>query len=124
MLEQTDDVSLGIKILLKALGLQKAKLAVEENKADVFSHVEKLLPADGSIELCRLKTKYPQGAEKQLIFALTGREVPSGKPPADPGCVVFNVDTCATIARKFRTGMNDIRRIVTVSGSAITAPRK
>ena len=123
MLEQTDDVILGIKILLKALGLQKAKLAVEENKADVFSHVEKLLPADGSIELCRLKTKYPQGAEKQLIFALTGREVPSGKLPADAGCVVFNVDTCATIARKFRTGMNDIRRIVTVSGSAITAPK-
>lgn len=123
MLEQTDDVILGIKILLKALGLQKAKLAVEENKADVFSHVEKLLPADGPIELCRLKTKYPQGAEKQLIFALTGREVPSGKLPADAGCVVFNVDTCATIARKFRTGMNDIRRIVTVSGSAITAPK-
>lgn len=123
MLEQTDDVILGIKILLKALGLQKAKLAVEENKADVFSHVEKLLPADGSIKLCRLKTKYPQGAEKQLIFALTGREVPSGKLPADAGCVVFNVDTCATIARKFRTGMNDIRRIVTVSGSAITAPK-
>ena len=123
MLEQTDDVILGIKILLKALGLQKAKLAVEENKADVFSHVEKLLPADGSIELCRLKTKYPQGAEKQLIFALTGREVPSGKLPADAGCVVFNVDTCATIARKFRPGMNDIRRIVTVSGSAITAPK-
>lgn len=123
MLEQTDDVILGIKILLKALGLQKAKLAVEENKADVFSHVEKLLSADGSIELCRLKTKYPQGAEKQLIFALTGREVPSGKLPADAGCVVFNVDTCATIARKFRTGMNDIRRIVTVSGSAITAPK-
>lgn len=123
MLEQTDDVILGIKILLKALGLQKAKLAVEENKADVFSHVEKLLPTDGSIELCRLKTKYPQGAEKQLIFALTGREVPSGKLPADAGCVVFNVDTCATIARKFRTGMNDIRRIVTVSGSAITAPK-
>ena len=93
MLEQTDDVILGIKILLKALGLQKAKLAVEENKADVFSHVEKLLPADGSIELCRLKTKYPQGAEKQLIFALTGREVPSGKLPADAGCVVFNVET-------------------------------
>lgn len=123
MLEQTDDVILGIKILLKALGLQKAKLAVEENKADVFSHVEKLLPADSSIELFRLKTKYPQGAEKQLIFALTGREVPSGKLPADAGCVVFNVDTCATIARKFRTGMNDIRRIVTVSGSAITAPK-
>ncbi len=123
ILEQTDDVILGIKILLKALGLQKAKLAVEENKADVFSHVEKLLPADGSIKLCRLKTKYPQGAEKQLIFALTGREVPSGKLPADAGCVVFNVDTCATIARKFRTGMNDIRRIVTVSGSAITAPK-
>lgn len=123
MLEQTQDVIDGIKILVKALGLQKGLLAVEENKADVFDIVQKQLPADGSIELCRLKTKYPQGAEKQLIYAITGRQVPSGKLPADAGCAVFNVDTAATVARKFKTGMNDIRRIVTVSGSAIAAPK-
>ncbi len=93
MLEQTQDVIDGIKILIKALGLHRGLLAVEENKADVFGVVQKLLPPDGSIELCRLKTKYPQGAEKQLIYALTGRQVPSGKLPADAGCAVFNVDS-------------------------------
>ena len=123
MLEQTQDVIDGIKILIKALGLHRGLLAVEENKADVFGVVQKLLPPDGSIELCRLKTKYPQGAEKQLIYALTGRQVPSGKLPADAGCAVFNVDTAATVARKFKTGMNDVRRIVTVSGSAVAAPK-
>lgn len=123
MLEQTQDVIDGIKILIKALGLHKGLLAVEENKADVFDIVQKQLPTDGSIQMCRLKTKYPQGAEKQLIYALTGRQVPSGKLPADAGCAVFNVDTAATVARKFKTGMNDIRRIVTVSGSAIAAPK-
>ncbi len=123
MLEQTQDVIDGIKILIKALGLHRGLLAVEENKADVFGVVQKLLPPDGSIELCRLKTKYPQGAEKQLIYALTGRQVPSGKLPADAGCAVFNVDTAATVARKFKTGMNDVRRIVTVSGSAVAASK-
>ena len=123
LLEQTQDVIDGIKILIKILGVQNGKLAIEENKADVFPVVEKLLPQDGSIQLCRLKTKYPQGAEKQLIYAITHREVPSGKLPADAGCAVFNVDTAAAIARKFKTGMNDIRRIVTVSGSAIASPK-
>ena len=106
LLEQTQDVIDGIKILIKILGVQNGKLAIEENKADVFPVVEKLLPQDGSIQLCRLKTKYPQGAEKQLIYAITHREVPSGKLPADAGCAVFNVDTAAAIARKFKTGMN------------------
>lgn len=123
LLEQTQDVIDGIKILIKILGVQNGKLAIEENKADVFPVVEKLLPQDGSIQLCRLKTKYPQGAEKQLIYAITHREVPSGKLPADAGCAVFNVDTAAAIACKFKTGMNDIRRIVTVSGSAIASPK-
>ena len=123
LLEQTQDVLDGIKILIKVLGVHDGKLAVEENKADVFPVIEKLLPQDNSIQLCKMKTKYPQGAEKQLIQAITGREVPSAKLPADAGCAVFNVDTVATIARKFKTGMNDVRRIVTVSGSAIASPK-
>lgn len=123
LLEQTQDVIDGIKILIKVLGVRDGKLAVEENKADVFPVLEKLLPQDQSIQLCKMKTKYPQGAEKQLIQAITGREVPSAKLPADAGCAVFNVDTVATIARKFKTGMNDVRRIVTVSGSAIASPK-
>src|SRR5699024_2247294 len=67
--------------------------------------------------------KYPQGAEKQLIKALTGRDVPSGKLPADVGCAVFNADTAGAIYRLFVTGLPMVRRIVTVSGSAVSNPK-
>ena len=70
-----------------------------------------------------LTCEYPQGAEKQLINACTGREVPSGKLPADAGCAVFNVDTAGAVYRRFTTGMPVIRRIVTISGSAVAEPK-
>ena len=113
----------GIKIILKILGLKKALIGVEINKENTFPGIEALLPSDGSIQLCPLATKYPQGAEKQLIKSLTGREVPSGKLPADAGCAVFNADTAASIHRLFSTGMPMYRRIVTVSGPAMANPK-
>lgn len=68
-------------------------------------------------------TRYPQGAEKQMIQAVTGRQVPGGKLPADVGCAVFNVDTTAAIYRAVTTGMPLIRRIVTVTGSGTNEPK-
>ena len=85
--------------------------------------MKQYLPEDGSVKIYPLVTKYPQGSEKHLILALTGREVPSGKLPADAGCAVFNTDTCAAIYRLFNTGMPVIRRIVTVTGSAVANPK-
>ncbi|WP_458863791.1 electron transport complex subunit RsxC [Acidaminobacterium chupaoyuni] len=123
LLEHPEEVIEGAQILIKTLGVENVLLGIEENKADTYDALRKLLPQNNSIKLCPLKTRYPQGAEKQIIYALTGREVPSGKLPADAGCAVFNVDTAATICRKFKTGMNDIRRIVTVSGSAVATPK-
>ncbi|MBQ9924736.1 MAG: RnfABCDGE type electron transport complex subunit C, partial [Clostridia bacterium] len=90
LLQYPGEIIEGIKIILKILGLKKALIGVEINKENTFPGIEALLPSDGSIQLCPLATKYPQGAEKQLIKSLTGREVPSGKLPADAGCAVFN----------------------------------
>ena len=84
--------------------------------------IEKKLGDYSGIKLCELRTKYPQGAEKQLIKAITGREVPSGGLPADVGAVVINVDTAVAIAMAIKKGMPSIRRIVTVSGDAVAQP--
>ncbi|MCI8879640.1 MAG: electron transport complex subunit RsxC, partial [Clostridiaceae bacterium] len=123
LLERPEEVVGGLKMLVKILGVQTAIIGIEENKADVFPGIEKLIAGDPTLKLYPLKCKYPQGAEKQLINACTGREVPSGKLPADAGCAVFNVDTVGAIYRRFTTGMPVIRRVVTVSGSAIAEPK-
>jgi len=70
-----------------------------------------------------MKTKYPQGDERQLIYALTGKELPAGKLPADVGCVIFNVETCAAVFNAFAHGMPLVRRIVTVDGDCVKTPK-
>lgn len=123
LLEYPWEVIGGAQILLKMFGVREALLGVELNKQDTYTVLRRHLPQNDSIKLCPLVTKYPQGAEKQLIYTLAHREVPSGKLPADAGCAVFNIDTVAAIYRLFVTGMPVIRRIVTVSGSAIANPK-
>lgn len=123
LLENPTELIEGLKMLVKILGVKQALIGIEVNKENTFAAIEKLIADDDTLKLCPLKCRYPQGAEKQLINALTGREVPSGKLPADAGCAVFNVDTVGAIYRRFATGMPVIRRIVTVSGSAVVNPK-
>ena len=123
MLEYADDVIAGIRILLRIFSRIRCIIAVESNKPDAVEALRRAIGADNRIKIDMLKTKYPQGGEKQLIRAVTGREVPPGKLPADAGCVVFNVDTVAAVNRAFSQGLPDIQRVVTVSGSAITTPK-
>ena len=123
MLEYADQVIDGIRILLRVFSRIRCIIAVEKNKPDGVESLRRAIGADNRIRVEMLETKYPQGGEKQLIHAVTGREVPPGKLPADAGCVVFNVDTTAAIHRAFAQGMPDIQRVVTVSGSAIAAPK-
>ena len=123
MLEYADDVIAGIRILLRIFSRIRCIIAVENNKPDAVEALRRAIGADNRIKIDLLKTKYPQGGEKQLIRAVTGREVPPGKLPADAGCVVFNVDTVAAVNRAFTQGLPDIQRVVTVSGSAITTPK-
>ena len=123
MLENPAAVINGVKILLKALGVRQADLAVEDNKAEAIEKLNVLLKDYPHIELVVLPTRYPQGAEKQLIQSITKREVPPGQLPVSVGCAVFNVSTYAAIYRAVRLGMPLIQRIVTISGEAIAEPQ-
>jgi len=123
LLERPEEMMGGVAILLKACGLKTCTLAVEKNKDNAFAGIRKLMEGRNDITLLPMNVKYPQGAEKQLIFTVTGREVPSGGLPADAGCIVFNADTVGAVYRAFHQGMPMIRRIVTVSGSAIGNPK-
>ena len=113
----------GLKIIMRILGLKSAHIAMEDNKAAAAKALKwEIDPADG-IVLDILPAKYPQGAEKQLIMAVTGREVPSGGLPAAVGCAVFNGATCKAIHDAVYDGMPLVRRIVTVSGDIVMEPK-
>lgn len=122
MLEQPEKVLGGIALIMKACGVAKATLAIEENKADAIEGLRAINPADSGIEILSLPCRYPQGAEKQLIQTVTGREVPPGGLPAAVGCAVFNTFTAYSVYRAAYEGRPAIERIVTVSGSAIANP--
>ena len=113
----------GMQILAHVLHPNRVVLAVEDNKSEAIAQIQALLPEYPGIALAVLPTRYPQGAEKQLIQALTGREVPGGQLPVSVGCAVFNVSTYAAIRRAVRRGRPLTRRIVTVSGEAIAQPQ-
>ena len=121
MLETPEVVIDGLKIVMKLLGLNKGYIGVENNKINAIRALNKVKPGD--VEIIPLITKYPQGAEKQLINAVTGKKVPSGGLPADAGAIVLNIDTVTNISRAFRMGMPAISRIVTLSGDAINTPQ-
>ena len=98
-------------------------LAVEDNKPDCIDLLRKLTKDESQISVKALKTKYPQGAERQLIYAATGRKINSSMLPADAGCVVNNVDTVVAVYRAIAEGHPLTERIVTVTGDAIADPR-
>lgn len=113
----------GMQILRQILKPERVVLAIEDNKAEAIKKVQALLKDFGGIEVVVLPTMYPQGAEKQLVQSVTGREVLPGQLPASVGCAVFNVSTFAAIYRAVRLGRPLYQRIVTVSGEAIAQPQ-
>ena len=121
--EQPDRVIGGIRVLLKVFGLEKAYIGIEANKPKAIKVLQEKCPAGGDIVVQVLKTRYPQGAEKQLIQTVTGRQVPPGGLPAAVGCGVFNAATCAAIYDAVYEGMPLVRRGVTVTGEAIAEPK-
>lgn len=123
MLEHPEDVVFGLKVLMKALNVSKGYIGIEVNKPDALDAVQKEAKKYSDIEVVSLEIKYPQGAEKQLIYACTGREVPSGGLPMDAGAVVNNVGTAAQIAKSIKTGMPLVERITTITGSCINEPK-
>lgn len=123
MLEKPNDVIEGLKYILNITGAKKGVIAIESNKPDAIDLMQKLTENLDNISVAPLQTKYPQGSEKHLIKAVTGREVLSGKLPADVGVIVDNVDTCCAVYYAITERRPVMSRIVTVSGSSINTPR-
>lgn len=113
----------GLKVLMKIFGLKEGHIGIEGNKPEAVKALQANLCTEDGIILDVLPPKYPQGAEKQLIYAVTGREVPSGGLPAAVGCAVFNAATCKAIYDVVYTGMPLIKRVVTVSGDIVMEPK-
>jgi len=122
MLESADDIIEGINIIKGIVGAKKAYIAIESNKPEAMKLMEKKAGLSGDFQVIGLKTRYPQGAEKQLIYAATKRKVPAGGLPSDIGVVVQNINTVSFIAKYMRTGMPMISRRLTVDGSAVKSP--
>lgn len=122
MLEQGERVIGGVRILMQAFGLKNAVIGVEANKEDAIEHLKALVGAVGDVHIEGLKTRYPQGAEKQLIQMITGRQVPPGKLPADVQCCVCNVATAAAVYDAVMEGKPLTARGVTLTGGAIAKP--
>ena len=124
MLERPEQVIKGATLLAKCFGVDKVYIGVEANKknaADVLNAKIAELQAPVVVEV--LHTRYPQGAEKQLCQAISGRQVPSGKLPADAGCCIFNLNTTCAIYKAVYTGMPVVSKVVTVSGSGVIEPK-
>lgn len=121
--EQPAKLISGLKIVMKILGLKEGHIGIEDNKPEAVKALKANLAASDGILVDVLPAKYPQGAEKQLIYAVTGREVPSGGLPAAVGCAVFNAATCKAIHDVVYDGMPLIKRIVTVSGDILMEPK-
>ena len=127
MLEHTREILVGIRLLMRALGVRQACIGIERNTPRAIEVMREAVAnhggfEEGSIQVTELQTKYPQGAEKQLISAVLGREVPSGKLPLDVGAVVNNVGTAFAVYQAVQKHVPLVQRVVTVTGSGITRP--
>ncbi|MDK2934415.1 MAG: H+/Na+-translocating ferredoxin:NAD+ oxidoreductase subunit [Clostridiales bacterium] len=123
MVEHPEEVVWGLKVILKGLGVEKGYIGIENNKPDAIQAIKNVCNKEQNIEIVVLETKYPQGGEKQLIKAITGREVPSKRLPSEIGCVIFNVGTSRAIARAIKLGIPLIERVVTVTGKGVKVPQ-
>lgn len=122
MLEKGEEMLIGTKILMKGLGVSRAIIGIESNKPDAIKHITNLAKDFEGIEVCPLKVKYPQGAEKQLIKATINREVPSGKLPIEVGAVVNNAGTAFAVYEAVQKNKPMIERVVTITGKSVKDP--
>ena len=122
MLEYGNEMMIGILILMKILNISKAIIGIENNKKDAIQYLKEISTDIPGIKVCPLEVKYPQGSEKQLIKAITGREVPYRKLPVDVGVIVHNVSTAYAVYEAVQKNKPLINRIVTVSGKSLKKP--
>jgi Na+-translocating ferredoxin:NAD+ oxidoreductase subunit C len=122
MLEKGEEMMIGVSILMKALKVEKAYIGIENNKPDAIENLKRIASDFKGIEVHALKVKYPQGGEKQLIKAMIGREVPSGKLPIEVGCVVQNVGTAYAVYEAIQKNKPLFERVVTLTGKSVKKP--
>jgi electron transport complex protein RnfC len=122
ILENARSIVSGIKLVKEVAGIPKAFVGIEDNKPAAIELMREMASDDPAIEVVSLKSLYPQGAEKMLIYSCTGRRVPPGKLPADAGAVVMNVNSVAALYEYIQTGRPLTTKIVTVSGNAVKRP--
>jgi len=122
MIEKGDEVMVGTSLLMKALNVSKAVIGIENNKPDAIKNLTQLARKYKGIEVCALQVKYPQGGEKQLINAITGKEVPSGQLPISVGAVVDNVGTAFAVYEAVMKNKPLFERVVTVTGKGLKSP--
>ena len=124
MLEHGEELLVGVSILMKAIGVDRAFIGIENNKPDAIAHLSKLVKEYHGVEVVPLKVRYPQGGEKQLIAAVTGRQVPP--PPAlpiDVGAVVCNASTTLAVYQAVQKNKPLIERVVTITGKGLKEPK-
>ena len=124
LLERTDEFIGGCKYLAKMFGVDKVVIGIEVNKQNAIDKLNQVIAATNApVVVEPLRCRYPQGGEKQLCQAITGKQVPPGGLPSNIGCAVFNVNTTCAIYRAIAQGMPVVNKVVTVSGSGVIEPK-
>lgn len=122
MVENPEDLIAGMKIILQLFDNAKGIIGIEDNKPDAIAKLKEMVKDEPRLEVCELLTKYPQGGERQLIYACTGRAINSKMLPADAGCIVDNVETVYAVYQAVKWGIPVMKRLSAVTGDAIAEP--
>lgn len=122
MLEEPEKIVEGLKVVKRLFENAKALIVIEDNKPDAIEKIKQVIKPEDEIEVRVLKTKYPQGSERQLIGAVTGRKINASQLPAEAGCLVDNIDTIISIYNAVCKKMPLVRKIITVTGDAVANP--
>ena len=125
MLEDAEDLISGCQLLMKYIGLDEGYIGIEENKTDAIEHLDKLIASKGitNLKTFKLQARYPKGAERVLIYEITGKTMNAGEIPAQHGVILSNVTTIAFVGQYFRTGMPLVSKRMTVDGDAVANPK-
>ena len=125
MLEDTEDIISGAQLMMKYIGLDQCYIGIEENKMNAIEHIDSVLRQKGidNIKTFKLQARYPKGAERVLVYEITGKQLDAGRLPADVGVILSNVTTVAFVGQYFRTGMPLVSKRLTVDGDAVNKPK-
>lgn len=125
MLENAEELIEGCQLVMKYIGLEEGYIGIEENKMDAIEHIDKLLAEKGitNIKTFKLQARYPKGAERVLVYEITGKTMNAGVLPADLGIILSNVTTIAFVGQYFKTGRPLTTKRITVDGDAVTTPK-